>query len=49
LSSGSSGLDAKIEKEIKANEGSTMWSDRKVRMVHCIVQKNKKVELMAAA
>jgi hypothetical protein len=30
LSIGPYGMDCKIEKEIEANEGSTMWSDRKV-------------------
>jgi hypothetical protein len=40
LLSGSKGLDAEIWKEIKANEGSTMWSDRKARLFDCIRSKN---------
>jgi hypothetical protein len=32
LSSGPFGLDAKI-KEIEANEGGTMWRDRKTRLL----------------
>ena len=30
-------MDCKIEKEIESNEGDTMWSDRKLRLVACIV------------
>jgi hypothetical protein len=33
------GLDAKIAKEIKENEGGTVWSDRKNRLKRCIAQK----------
>jgi hypothetical protein len=29
-----------IEKEIEANEGSTVWSVRKVRLIHCIALKS---------
>jgi hypothetical protein len=32
LSGGSFGLDGKIKKEIEANEGGTMWRDRKARL-----------------
>ncbi len=39
LSSWPSGLDAKIEKEIESNEGSTVYSDRKVRLFYCIARK----------
>jgi hypothetical protein len=31
LSSGPAGWDAKIKKEIEANEGGTVWRDRKAR------------------
>jgi hypothetical protein len=40
LSSGPSGLYAENWKEIEANEGSAMWSDRKARFVDCIRSKN---------
>jgi hypothetical protein len=33
------GLDAKIKKDIEANEEDTMWRDRKARLLDCIVQK----------
>jgi hypothetical protein len=33
LSSGHFGLDAKIKKEIEANEGGTVWKDRKARFL----------------
>jgi hypothetical protein len=39
LSSGPAGLDAKIKEEIEANEGRTVWSDRKARFLDCIAQK----------
>jgi hypothetical protein len=35
------GFDGKIKKEIAANEGSTIWRDRRARLVACIVKKNK--------
>jgi hypothetical protein len=35
LSRGPSGLDAVIEEEIEEKEGSTLWSDRKVRLANC--------------
>jgi hypothetical protein len=34
LSSGQQGLDAMIENKIEANEGSTVWSDGKVRLTN---------------
>jgi hypothetical protein len=40
LSIGPYGMDCKIEKEIEANEGSTMWSDRKVRLFNFMVLKS---------
>ncbi len=33
-------MDAKIKKKIKANEGGTMWRDRKASFLVCIVQKH---------
>jgi hypothetical protein len=41
LSSGLAGLDAKIKKEIEANEGGSMWRDRKVRHLDCITPKKE--------
>jgi hypothetical protein len=40
LSSEHAGLDYKIEKENELDEGATMWSDRKVRLV--LVLRNQK-------
>ena len=34
-------LNAKIRKEIAENEGSTMWSERKVKLSDCVEQKNR--------
>jgi hypothetical protein len=34
-------LDAKIKKEIEANEGGTVWRDSKARLLDCIVQKQR--------
>ncbi len=33
-------MDHKIEKKIVAKEGSTMWSERKVRLFHCVALKS---------
>jgi hypothetical protein len=41
LSSGPLGLDAKIKTEIEANEGGTLWSDRKGRQLNCIAEKKE--------
>ncbi len=41
LRNGPAGLDARIEKEIAANEGGTVWSDRKAMLERCIAQKNR--------
>jgi hypothetical protein len=41
LSSGPASLDAKIKKEIEANDGGTMWRDRKPRLLDCIVPKKE--------
>ncbi len=40
MSSEPSDLDAMIEKEKEANEGSTVWSSRKVRLINCIALKS---------
>jgi len=40
LSNGPSSLNAKIRKENEENEGSTVWSDRRVKLSDCVVQKN---------
>ncbi len=40
MKSGPKGLDANIWKEIKENEGSTVWSDRKTTRVDSISRKN---------
>ena len=33
------GFDGKIKKEISANEGSTLWRDRRAKLVACIAKK----------
>jgi hypothetical protein len=40
LSNGYSCLNAKIRKEIEENEGSTIWSERRVKLSDCVEQKN---------
>jgi hypothetical protein len=40
LCNGPSSLNAKIRKENEENEGSTVWSDRRVKLSDCVVQKN---------
>jgi hypothetical protein len=35
-------LNAKIREEIEENEGSTVWSERRVKLSDCVVQKNRK-------
>ena len=32
-------IDGKIKKEIAANEGSTVWRDRRAKLVACIAKK----------
>ena len=39
LSNGSKGLNNKIWKELAKNEGSTVWSDWRVKLFDCISQK----------
>ena len=34
-------LNAKIRYEIEENEGSTIWSERRVKLSDCVVQKNR--------
>jgi len=34
-------LNAKIRKEIEENEGSTVWSDWRVKLCGCVEQKNR--------
>jgi glucuronate isomerase len=41
LSNGPFGLNAKIRKEIAENEGSTVWSERRVKLSDCVEQKNQ--------
>ena len=36
-----SSLNAKIRKEIDENKGSTIWSDRRVKLFDCVEQKNR--------
>jgi hypothetical protein len=36
-----SSLNAKIRKEIDKNKGSTIWSDRRVKLFDCVEQKNR--------
>jgi hypothetical protein len=41
MSTGAGSLNAKIQKELEENEGSTMWSDRRARLDHCVAQKRR--------
>ena len=34
-------LNAKIQKELAKNKGSTIWSERRVKLVNCVEQKNR--------
>ena len=40
LSNGAFSLNAKIRKEVEENEGSTVWSERRVKLSDCFEQKN---------
>ena len=42
LSTGAGSLNAKIKKEVAENEGSTIWSERRVKLFDCISQKRRK-------
>jgi hypothetical protein len=44
LSTGAGGLNVKIRKEIAENEEVTVWSERGVRLVDCVVQKRRAYE-----
>ncbi len=35
------GLNAKIRKELAENKGSTVWSDRRVKLANCVKQKRR--------
>jgi hypothetical protein len=41
MSTGAGSLNAKIQKELEENEGSTMWSDRRARLDNCVAQKRR--------
>jgi len=41
LSNGPASLNAKIREEIAENEGSTIWSEQRVKLSDCIEQKNR--------
>ena len=34
-------LNAKIQKELAENKGSTVWSERRVKLFDCVEQKNR--------
>ena len=39
LSKGAASFNAKIRKELAENKGSTVWSERRVKLFHCVAQK----------
>jgi hypothetical protein len=39
FSNGTGGLNAKIRKELEENEGSTIWSEQRVKLFNCVEQK----------
>ena len=41
LSTGTGGLNAKIRKEVAENEGSTIWSERRVKNFDCVAQNRR--------
>ena len=41
LGNGHASLNAKIWKELVENKGSTIWSERRVKLFDCIEQKNR--------
>ena len=41
LSNGANSLNAKIREEIEENKGSTEWSERRVKLSNCFVQKRR--------
>ncbi len=46
LSTGAGGLNIKIRKEIAENEEVTVWSERGVRLVDCVVQKRREERIL---
>ena len=41
LSTGAASLNAKIQKELAENKGSIIWSERRVKLANCVVQKRR--------
>ncbi len=41
LSNGPVSLNAKIWEELAENEGSTLWSERRVKLANCVEQKRR--------
>ena len=41
LSTGAGSFNAKIKKEVAENEGSTVWSERRVKPFDCVSQKKR--------
>ena len=41
LGNGHASLNAKIQKELAENKGSTIWSERRVKLVYCVEKKNR--------
>ena len=41
LNNGLFSLNAKIRKELAENKGSTVWSDRRVKLANCVEQKRR--------
>jgi hypothetical protein len=41
LGNGHASLNAKVRKELAENKGSTIWSERRVKLFDCIEQKNR--------
>ena len=41
LSNGAGSLNAKIREELAENEGSTIWSERRLKLANCVEQKRR--------
>ena len=41
LCNGAKSLNAKIREELAENEGSTIWSERRVKLANCVEQKRR--------
>jgi hypothetical protein len=41
LSKGSGSLNAKIREELEENKGSTIWSERRVKLANCVEHKRR--------